>query len=120
MLFHCEIIENAGRLTLLLLVLPIQGCNACWITTLAIDARREGWRRIAKSRRVRFSSGQRHHDIDTSPAQRYRSTVDVASKARHVEVLRIARRGRHPRPGAAWGAGRVVHEFLAWLLRGRT
>jgi hypothetical protein len=31
---HCQrrIIVNAGRLTLLLLVLLIQGCNACWIT----------------------------------------------------------------------------------------
>jgi hypothetical protein len=31
---HCQrrIIVNAGRFTLLLLVLLIQGCNACWIT----------------------------------------------------------------------------------------
>ena len=69
-----------------------------------------------------FSTGRapvRKHDLHVDTAPRSRPALGVASKARHLEVLRFAWRRWHPRPRPLGRGGRVVHEFLARLLRWR-
>src|ERR1700730_17107981 len=60
----------------------------------------------------------RNHDFCVDTAAGGRSTVGVASETWHLEVLRLAWRHRHSRPGSLGRDCGVVHEFLAWLFRG--
>src|SRR5438876_3204910 len=59
------------------------------------------------------------HDLCTHSTFRRCPALGMAAKARHVAILCVAWRRWHLDPGAVGRASRVLHEFFAWLFRGR-